>query len=263
MNRKWLLAIALVPVVPIVALSGCCFDIPGIAGVGFDRSHSALEVNLDSQQAGIWVTGQGKTMAAPDIAILRVGIEAQEATVAEAQVEAVEAMDGVMKVLTDSGVAEKDVQTQYFNIRQVTRWDDVKSENIVIGYRVTNMVSAKIRDIDKAGTIIDAVATAGGDLTRIDSVDFSIDDPRGYYDEARQEAVADARARAEQLADLAGVSLGQPTYISEGAQSSPPIYRGGGIYYDEAMAMPETSISPGELEVSLTIQVCYAILSTS
>jgi len=262
MNRKWLLAIALVPVVPIVALSGCCFDIPGIAGVGFDRSHSALEVNLDSQQAGIWVTGQGKTMAAPDIAILRVGIEAQEATVAEAQVEAVEAMDGVMKVLTDSGVAEKDVQTQYFNIRQVTRWDDVKSENIVIGYRVTNMVSAKIRDIDKTGTIIDAVAVVGGDFIRIDSIDFSIDDPRGYYDEARQEAVTDARAKAEQLADLAGVSLGQPTYISEGAQSPSPIYRGGGIYYDEAMAAPEpeTSISPGELEVSLTVQVCYAIL---
>ena len=260
MNRKWLLAIALVPVVPIVALSGCCFDIPGITGVGFDRSPSALEVNLDSQQAGIWVTGQGETMAAPDIAVLRVGIEAQEATVAEAQVEAVEAMDGVMKSLIDSGVAEKDIQTQYFNIRQVTRWDDVKSENIVIGYQVTNMVSAKIRDIDKAGTIIDAVAAAGGDFIRIDSIDFSIDDPRGYYDEARQEAVADARARAEQLADLAGVSLGQPTYISEGAQSSSPIYRGGGIYYDEAMAMPETSISPGEMEVSLTVQVRYAIL---
>ena len=260
MNRKWLLAIALAPIVPIVALSGCGFGIPGIAGIGFDRSPSALEVNLDSQQAGIWVTGQGKTMAAPDIAILRVGIEAQEATVAEAQVEAVEAMDGVMKALTDSGVAEKDIQTQYFNIRQVTRWDDVKSENIVIGYRVTNMVSAKIRDIDKTGTIIDVVAAAGGDLTRIDSIDFSIDDPRGYYDEARQEAVADARAKAEQLADLAGVSLGQPTYISEGAQSPPPIYRGDGIYYDEAMAMPETSISPGEMEVSLTVQVCYAIL---
>lgn len=260
MNRKWLLTIALAPIVPIVALSGCGFGIPGIAGIGFDRSPSALEVNLDSQQAGIWVTGQGKTMAAPDIAILRVGIEAQETTVAEAQVEAVEAMDGVMKALTDSGVAEKDIQTQYFNIRQVTRWDDVKSENIVIGYRVTNMVSAKIRDIDKTGTIIDVVAAAGGDLTRIDSIDFSIDDPRGYYDEARQEAVADARAKAEQLADLAGVSLGQPTYISEGAQSPPPIYRGGGMYYDEAMPVPETSISPGEMEVSLTVQVCYAIL---
>jgi len=262
MKRKWFLAMALAPIVPIVALSGCGFGIPDVAGVGFDRSPSAIEVNLDSQQTGIWVTGQGKTMAAPDIAVLRVGIEAQEATVAEAQVEAAEAMDGVMKALTDSGVAEKDIQTQYFNIRQVTRWDDAKSEDIVIGYRVTNIVNAKIRGIDKTGTIIDAVAAAGGDLTRIESINFSIDDPRGYYDEARQDAVADARAKAEQLADLAGVSLGQPTYISEGAQSPPPIYRGGGIYYDEAMVMPvpETSISPGEMEVSLTVQVCYAIL---
>jgi uncharacterized protein YggE len=82
MNRKWFLAIALASIVPIVVLSGCRSGIPDVAGAGFGHSPSALEVNLDSQQAGIWVTGLGKTMAAPDIAILRVGIEAQEATVA-------------------------------------------------------------------------------------------------------------------------------------------------------------------------------------
>ena len=260
MSRKWLLAIALVPIVPVVALSGCGAGLPGINGVGSGNSPSTLEVSLDSQQAGIWVTGQGKTMAAPDVAILRVGIEVQEATVAEAQVEAIEAMDGVMKAMTDSGVAEKDIQTQYFNVSQVTRWDDVKGESIVVGYRVTNIVSAKIRDIDKAGAIIDAVVVAGGDLTRIDGIEFTIDDPQGYYEEARQEAVADARAKAEQLAALAGVSLGKPTYVSESVQSS-SIYRNEGmINYDMAKAVPETSISPGEMEVSLTVQVCYAIL---
>ena len=137
---------------------------------------------------------------------------------AEAQSRAAEAMDNVMTALTKNGVAKNDIQTQRFSIRRVTKWDRVKEEETVIGYRVTNMVTAKIRDIDEAGTIIDAVVEAGGDLTRIDNISFSVDDPSDYYEEARQEAMAEAKAKAKQLAELAGVTLGKPTYISEGIQ---------------------------------------------
>jgi len=70
-----------------------------------------------------------------------------------------------------------------------------KEEEIITGYQVTNMVVAKIRDIEKVGTIIDAVVKAGGDLVRIDSIDFSVDDPSVYYEEAREKAMADAKAR--------------------------------------------------------------------
>jgi len=247
-KRNWLLAVSLALVLGMVGLVGCS---PGSTTLG--------AINLNSQQEGIWVTGQGKVSVAPDIATLRLGIEAQEATVAEAQTEAAEAMDKVMTALTESGVAEKDIQTQYFNIRQVTKWDRVTEEETVIGYRVTNMVTAKIRDIDKAGSIIDVVAAAGGDFTRIDSIDFSVDDPSAYYEEARQEAMAEARDKAEQLAELAGVTLGKPTYISEGIQV-PPITRG--VVYEEVLVAPapETPISPGEMEISLDIQVVYAIL---
>ena len=249
MKKSWLVGISLVLVLAIVGLSGCS---PGNTTVG--------AINLNAQQEGVWVTGKGEVMAVPDIATLRLGIEAQEATVAEAQSKAEEAMDRVMAALIDNGVAEKDIQTQYFSIRRVTKWDRVKEEEIVIGYRVTNMVTAKIRDIDKAGVIIDAVAEAGGDLTRIDSIGFSIDDPSAYYEEARQKAMADAKAKAEQLAELAGVKLGKPTFISEGIQIPPPIYPRE-IYVGEAPipAPPPTPISPGELAISLTIQVAYAI----
>ena len=240
MKRSWLLVVSLTLVLAVVALSGC-----------------AAPVNLVSQQEGIWVTGEGEVMAAPDIATLRLGIEAEEATVAEAQSQAVEAIDKVMAALTDNGVAEKDIQTQYFSIRQITRW--VNEEQVVVGYRVTNMVTAKIRDIDKTGAIIDTVAEAGGDLTRIDSLSFSIDDPSVYYDEARQEAMADAKAKAEQLAELSEVSLGKPTYISEDVSTPYPVYRS--VTVEETIPSPvPTSISPGEQEISLTIQVVYAIL---
>jgi uncharacterized protein YggE len=245
------LGISLALVLAIVGLAGC--------GAGDTILRDIEAINISSQQEGIWVTGQGKVTADLDIVTLRLGIEVEEATVAEAQTQAVEAMEKVEAALTDNGVAEKDIQTQSFSIRRVTKWDRVKEEEIVIGYRVTNMVTAKIRDIDKAGAIIDAVAEAGGDLTRIDSISFSIDDPSDYYEEAREKAMADAKAKAEQLAELADVTLGKPTYISESTYV-PPVIRG--AVYEEAMPAPasvETSISPGEMEISLTVQVGYAI----
>lgn len=251
MKKLWLLVLSLALVLAVVGLAGCS-----------PTSTTVEAVNVSSQQEGMWVTGEGKVSVVPDIVALRLGIEAQEASVAEAQSKGTEAMNRVMDALTDNGVAEKDIQTQYFRIRQVTRWDDVKQEEVVIGYRVTNMVMAKIRDIDMVGSIIDAVAVAGGDLTRIDSIDFSIDDPSGYYEEARQEAMADAEAKAKHLATLAGVTLGKPTYISEGAQVPPIVYPR--VVYEAAPvpapAAAPPPISPGEMEISLTVQVAYAIL---
>jgi len=256
MKKKWLIMIGLVLALAIVGLSGCYAGSPNLGELP-----SELRLSLNSQQQGIWVSGRGEVTVTPDIATLRLGIAAQSVSVAAAQSQAAEAMDRVMAALTDNGIAKKDIQTQYFSIRQVTRWDNVKQEEVVIGYRVTNTVTVKIREIDKTGSIIDAVAVAGGDLTRINSIGFSVDDPSAYYEEARQKAVADAKAKAEQLAEVAGVSLGKPTYISEGAIYQPPTYE---MYRGEAMApIPapavETSISPGEMEISLTVQVSYAI----
>jgi len=119
----------------------------------------------------------GKVKAVPDIVTLRLGIETEETSVAEAQSLAADVMEKGMTALTRNGVAKKDIQTQYFSIRRVTKWDRVKEEEVLVGYRVTNMVTAKIRNIDDAGTIIDAVAEAGGDLTRVDSISFSVGGP--------------------------------------------------------------------------------------
>jgi len=249
MKRSWFLAVSLALGLAIVGLAGCG---PGSTVLGDIEG-----INISSQQEGIWVTGQGKVTAVPDIVALRLGVEAQEASVAEAQTQAAEAMDKVTEALTDNGVAEKDIQTQYYSISKVTKWDREKEEETVIGYRVTHTVTVKIRDIDKAGAIIDAVAEAGGDLTRINSIGFAIDDPSAYYEEAREKAMADAKAKAEQLAELADVTLGKPTYISESTYF-PPITRG--AVYEEAVPAPaETTISPGEMEISLTVQVGYAI----
>jgi len=224
-----------------------------------------VKVSLNNQVEGIWVSGTGKVTVTPDIATLQLGIEAQEASVSEAQAKASEAMDKVMTALTSNGVAEKDdVQTQYFRIRQRTRWDEAQQQEVVIGYRVTNQVVAKIRDMDKVSTIIDAVVAAGGDYTRINNLSFSIDDPSAYYDEAREKAMADAKDKAEQIASLAGMKLGDPTYISEGIVT--PVSRGAVYGLNAPMPAPAPapapSISPGEIEISVNIQIAYSIAQT-
>jgi len=239
----------------------CLIAVLALGAVGCGQGGGQGVIFITPQQdIGIWVTGQGEAMAIPDIAELRLGVEARADTVAEAQTQASEAMDKVMQALKDNGVAEKDIQTRRFSIYPITRWIREKDEEEIIGYRVTNTVLAKIRAVDKAGIIIDAVAEAGGDLTRIQGISFSVDDPTPYYEEARAKAVEDAKNKAAQLAELAGVTLGKPTYISEGAIYRPEIPR---AFVEEAGGMapaPETPISPGELEITVNVQIVYAIV---
>ena len=178
----------------------------------------------------------------------------------DAQARAASAMDKVMTALASGGVAAKDIQTQYFSISRMARWDDKNQQEITIGYRVSNTVSARVREIDKAGAIIDAVAISGGDLTRINDISFTIDDPTIYRQEARDKPMADAKNKAEQLAALAGLRLGKPTYISESTYTPVPIYRGGAMM-EGAAPTPTTPITPGEMEVTLNVQVVYAIVS--
>jgi uncharacterized protein YggE len=257
MKKKWLILIgAVVLVVVAITLVGCE---PG--GVKVSTENGELKINLNNQSEGIWVNGSGKVYATPDVALLSLGIEVQEETVALAQASAAEAMAKVMEALKNEGVAEEDIQTQQFNINKVSEWkviyDEGEKEEI-IGYRVTNTVSVKVRDIDKTGSIIDAVVVAGGDFSRINSINFTVDDPTPYYEQARAQAMEYAKSKAEQLADLSGVELGQPTYISESTYYSPNYYRGD-VAYDEAVPAAETSISPGELEISATVQIAYSI----
>ena len=267
MKRKWLLAIGLTLVLATVGLCGCSQGSASPANLP-----NGLQVNLNTQQEGIWVTGKGEVTVVPDIAIVILDVEVQKATVAEAQAEATEAMNKVMAALKDSGIAEEDIQTKYFDIREVReRLEPYPyGERKVVGYEVTNMVSVKIRDKDlesrpfdyRVGITINAVAEAGGDLVRIHGIKFSVDDPSAYYEELREKAMIDAEAKAKQLAELAGVTVGKATYVSEGIQTPRWMdydYMWGGMA-PAPIEAPPPSISPGETKISLTIQAAYAIM---
>ena len=95
------------------------------------------------------------------------------------------------------------------------------SKEVLVGYRVRNSASAKIRNLDAVGEIIEEVVDAGGDSIRIEGINFTVEDPKPKMVELRRMAVADARTKAEHLAELAGVSLGELLFISEGAGAAP------------------------------------------
>jgi uncharacterized protein YggE len=241
MKKGLLLVIALLAVMALL-LVGCT----EVSGGG-----------SNTQQKGIWVSGEGKVTAVPDLATLNLGVEAQEKTVQEAQTEAATTMTALVAALKSNGVADKDIQTTTYSIEVVTQWNKDTNEQIIIGYKVTNTVTAKIRDMSKVGTTIDAAAEAGGNLTRISGISFTVDDPTTYYAQAREEAMADAKAKAEQMAGLADIELGKAFYISESGVYIPAPYSIKD--YAAGSASETTPISAGELEITLTVQVAYSI----
>jgi uncharacterized protein len=258
MKKRWtVLAIVTLALIP-VTMVGCTYSggaqvtPPTIAGY-----MGAPVITSSQQQTGLWVNGEGKSKAAPDLVILSLGVEAESKTVARAQQDASQAMDAVMQALKANGIADKDIQTQRFSIYPVTQWIEDQQRQIITGYRVTNIVIAKIRQLDKAGSIIDDVAAAGGNLTRIDNIGFSIEDPTPLYKEARGEAIDDAIAKAKQMAGAADVKLGKLIYISESTPYMPNIAVKD--YAMRAEAASPTPISPGELEIQVNVQMVYEI----
>jgi len=259
MKKGFLLVIGLVLVISLL-LIGCESQESSGSTNGQELSvPQNLSVSLtggSSQQTGIWVSGTGEVTATPDVAILTLGVQAQETTVKAAQSEAASAMAAVVNALKANGVADKDIQTQWYSISPVTKWDDKTNEQITTGYSVSNMVIVKIRDISKAGTIIDAVTDAGGDLTRINGINFTVDNPTAYYNQAREKAMQDAAAKAQQMASLAGVNLGKAIYISESGGYIPGPYP---LKDYAAGASASTPISPGELNITISVSVGYSI----
>lgn len=251
-----------------VVLSGCAAPVQGaqlnkmnLPVIGSEDISFGSGIIWSQQNVGLWVTAEGRVNAVPDIALLQVGVEVQKEDLAEAQQQAAQSMSSVMSVLKGEGIADKDIQTSQYSIYPIRNWDEKKNREYLVGYRVTNNVVVKIRNIDNAGDIIDAVSSVAGDDIRINNISFSIDDPIPYYKEAREKAVQYAKEKANQIASTAGINLGKPLYISE----STPYYQPTVSNFMKSMDMAEaaapaaTDISGGELEISVNIQMVYEI----
>jgi uncharacterized protein YggE len=236
------------------------------AGVGMVEA-SAFAAQSSISDSGIWVTGQGSITLDPDLAMLNLGVETAAKTVAEARGEAGRAMDAVVAALRANGVSDNDIQTQFFNIAPQYEYQEIVengrrgNRQVLVGYRVNNTTSVKIRDLDAVGTIIDEVATAGGDATRINGIRFTVEDSKPFTADLREAAVADALAKAQQFAGLTGVSLGRLMFISEVGTGTPVArdFAGPAFALEKASVGIPTSISGGELQISVSVQAVFGI----
>ena len=224
---------------------------------GTSGQAASLQTSDGSGSQGISVSGEGRVSVAPDMALLNIGVSAKESTVAAANSAVQVAMDRLLSSLKGDGVVEEDIQTSQFSINP--EYDYQFNEQRLTGYRVTHMLQVKVRDIDRTGEVVDGGVEAAGDVVQVNSISLTVDDTSAMGNQARELAMADAKAKAQELARLADVELGKPISINESSYTpSPSVPYPAAMGYESA-SMDRTTISTGEMEVVVSVQITYGI----
>ncbi len=216
-------------------------------------------VQPSEEAPGISVSGMGEVIAPPDTGFFNVGVESRAETVAEARDRAAKAADAVIASLKKNGVDSKDIKTTALSIQPEYDYSKDGESPRIIGYRVYNSVEVKVRKLDSFSKILDDAVEAGGDDTRIQNIWFDIEDTTKLLEQARELAMKDAQAKAEQLAKLGGVKLGTPLAISEAQGPAPtPEYRAAPATGKSDAAF-DTPIEPGTGSLVVHVTVRWGI----
>jgi uncharacterized protein YggE len=261
------LATIIAPVAALALIVSACGgdDDADAAGSGPDGAEAAVTLPggslssaflaSDGQASGISVSATGVVSADPDTAVLSLGVSALRDTVRDARDDAADAMNDLLGSVRGNGVDDDDIRTTSFNISP--EYDYSRDERRIVGYRVTNQVSVTVRDIDRVADVIDEAVDAVGDVIQINGISFTAEDSDALLSDAREAAMVGAQAKAQELADLAGVTLGTPVAIAETSSGGvPPVFYGARAF---DVAEAATPIEAGQLDVSVTVQVTYAI----
>jgi uncharacterized protein YggE len=204
------------------------------------------------------VNGSGIVYGKPDIAIAAIGVQTRHQDPGQAVTESNTKMDAIIAALKALGVAENDIQTTNFSVYVQQEFDE-RGQPGAFTYVADNTVTITVRDLAKVGDVLGDAVAAGANS--IHGVSYSVSDFSALEAEAREKAMADAKARAEQLAQVAGVTLDQPMTINE-FSSGPIPYAldvragmGGGMVAEQA-AVP---VSSGQIQVTMQVNVTYLI----
>lgn len=202
------------------------------------------------------VSGEGKVTMIPDIAVVNVGVTAQGPNVSAVQKQLNTKMNAVTDSIKRLGIDAKDIKTSNYNISPM--YDYSSSSQRVTGYQATSNLTIKVRKIDNANSVIDAATTNGAN--QVGGISFDVDDKTKAENQAREQAVADAKSKATVAAKAAGFHLGRIINYSEGGNSSPrPI-----PMMDKAMSVSAgagvpTQVEPGTSELMMTVTLSYQI----
>lgn len=202
----------------------------------------------------IAVTGEGTVEAVPDMALLSLGVTNQAETAGAAMAATSAAVGSVLDRLGALGLEAKDVQTRNISLTPV--WNDPGIRGgtpEISGFQASNTISVRVRDLDKLGTIMDEVVSDGANT--FNGLSFSLQDPKPETEEARRRAVSDATARAQVLAQAAGVTLGPVQTITEMGSGG-----GGPVMMEMAMARGAgVPVAAGEVSVTVSVSMTFAI----
>lgn len=204
------------------------------------------------------VSAQGRVSRTPDIATIRAGVVSQAPSAAAALADNAQRMARVIAALKKGGIADRDLSTASVSLSPQYRYAE-NQPPVVTGYQASNTVSVRFRDVARSGTVLDTLVAQGAN--QIDGPSLSLDKPEAALDEARADAVARARARAELYAKAAGLRVERIASISEadendGGSPQPPImFRAKAVMADAA----PTQVLPGETDVSVRLSVRFIL----
>lgn len=215
----------------------------------------------DKQTSVISLTGTGSVSIAPDMAIVSFGVVKEAKTARAALDENNKAMASILKAMEENGIEKKDLQTSGFNIQPKYFYPKRKSNGEqpapeITGYTVSNNLTIRIREIEKAGEILDLSVTLG--INSGGNIQFTNSDTTAVLKEARIKAVKDALEKAQTLAQAAGVELGDILSISENSSRPRPI----AIAQARSLSVQEDAsvpIASGENSYRVTVQMSWKI----
>lgn len=218
-----------------------------------------LDRGPDDLPDGVTVSAEGEVTGAPDTMTVQIGVSVKRDTVQQAVDESATLATALLDAAKANGVAEDDLQTQEYSVNQEWRYPD-DNPPVPDGFRVSNILVVKIRALDQAGATIDAMTAAGGDASTLQSVAFTLEEDDAAIDAAREDAMTKAKAKAEQLAELGGRTLGPAQAISDVAiASDSQTFATVGYAIDEAAGDRATPIQPGEVRSRVTVRVRYTL----
>jgi uncharacterized protein YggE len=212
----------------------------------------------------ISVSGDGEVYAKPDLALTSFSVTTESDTVNKAMQENTEKMNAIINAMKEQGVASKDLKTTNFSLYPRYEWQEraeiypyQQGERVLAGYEVTQSLQVKIRDLDKAGQIIQTAAEVGAN--QVGSLQFTIDNQDELKKQAREQAIQEAKTKAKELASQLGVKLIRITSFNEGGVV-PRFYA-----MDEAVSMAGKGggevpqIETGESKISVNVNITYEI----
>jgi len=203
------------------------------------------------------VAGSGQAYLAPDIAYIYIGVHTEKQTAAEAVDENTSQTQKLIQAIQDFGIDAKDIRTTNFSIWPMDQFDPATGRPTgEKTYAVDNTVYVTVRELDRLGDLLDTAVQAGANT--VNSVQFDVANKDAVLKEARIDALKDAETQAKELADAAGLTLGEVQSINF-ANNQFPIFDGkggGGGAAAEAAAVP---IQPGQLTFTVTVNITYAI----